>query len=164
MTALVLLAILCAEAAPITVEGVPFVRQETHLCGPAALACVLRYYGLDVDQRAIADAAYSDRLRGALITDLEDYARSRGFETRLGTGTMDDVKAALTKKIPVIVLVDRGFWVFSRPHYLVVTGWRGDGIVAHDGYSPNVFLPREEFERTWKKEGCAYLAVWPSSQ
>ncbi|HPC46639.1 MAG TPA: cysteine peptidase family C39 domain-containing protein [Deltaproteobacteria bacterium] len=164
MTALFsILVFLCADAGPIDVDGVPFYRQDTNLCGPAALSSVLAYHGLIVDQKTIADAVYTDKLRGSLITDLENYAKSRGFGTRLAQGSMGDIVEALRHKMPVIVLVDMGFWVFSRPHYLVVTGWSDRGVRAHTGTEADRVFSREEFERIWARKGSVYLLVLPPS-
>ena len=161
MTTLILLALLISgDPGSSIIEGVPFVRQGSHYCGPASLASVLAYYQAGADQAAIAKTVYTEKLKGALITDLENYARSQGFETRLGQGTSEDIKSFLREKKPVIVLVDLGFWAFSRPHYLVVTGFDEAGFVAHTGYEASKAFPYAEFEKIWAKKGSVYLLVW----
>lgn len=156
--------LLCADVGPQLVEGVPFVRQEENWCGPAALASVLAYYGVNHDQKSIAQAVYTQGLKGALITDLENYARGLGFQTKLGSGDLADITEALRNKRPAIVIVDLGFWVFTRPHYLVVTGITDKGVRAHTGYEPDRFFDRREFERIWARKGSVYLIVWQSSR
>lgn len=155
-----LLLLFSAEAGSLEVEGVPFVKQESHWCGPASLASVFAYYGISIDQNTIARDVYTAKLDGALITDLENYARSQGFQTRLGQGTDEIVKAALREKRPVIVLVDLGFWVMSRPHYLVVTGYDETGFRAHTGDEAGKIFPYVEFDRIWTRKGSVYLLVW----
>ena len=135
-------------------------KQESLLCGPASLACVFTYYGLALDQGTIAKSVFTEKLDGALITDLQNYAQGQGFQTRLGQGTMDDLRSFVTEKKPVIVLVDLGFWVFSKPHYLVVTGYNDRGLIAHTGYQASKSFGYAEFEKIWKKKGCVYLLVW----
>jgi len=103
---------------------------------------------------------YTDALKGALVTDLENYAVSRGFQTRIGQGTAEDVKACLHQGRPVIVLVDLGFWILSQPHYLVITGYGPAGFIAHTGQESGRAFPYEEFERIWAKKGSVYLLVW----
>jgi ABC-type bacteriocin/lantibiotic exporter with double-glycine peptidase domain len=80
-----ILALLLLSASTETQEitGVPFVKQEAGYCGPAALASVMAYYGSAIDQKAIGEAVYSKKLKGALITDLESFARVNGFQTNL---------------------------------------------------------------------------------
>ena len=155
-----LLLLFSAEAGSFEIEGVPFVKQESRFCGPASLVSVFGYYGLTVDQDTIARDVYSEKLRGALITDLEDCARSHGFQTHLGRGSTDDIKAALREKKPVIVLVDLGFWVITRPHYLVIIGYSDKGFIAHTGYESGETFPYAEFGMIWAKKGSVYLSVW----
>ena len=49
-------------------------------CGPASLSSVLGFYGISLSQEAIADKVYIPKLKGALITDLENYVKSLGLK------------------------------------------------------------------------------------
>ncbi|MFA5654186.1 MAG: cysteine peptidase family C39 domain-containing protein, partial [Desulfomonilia bacterium] len=89
---ILLLAIFSLSGEASGIEGVPFVRQESHFCGPAALSSVMAYYGRDIDQGTIAQTVYCEGLKGSLITDLETYARRKGFNTRLAQGKIDDLR------------------------------------------------------------------------
>lgn len=159
-TLLALFLLISADSGSIEIEGVPFVRQESHWCGPASLATVFAYYGLHLDQDTIAEAVYTEKIKGALITDLENYARSKGFQTRIGQGTAEDIKTCLKERRPVIVLVDLGFWILSQPHYLVVTGSTDTGFIAHTGYEARRPFPYADFDTIWAKKGSVYLLVW----
>jgi ABC-type bacteriocin/lantibiotic exporter with double-glycine peptidase domain len=159
-TILLLIALISADPVSYEIAGVPFVKQESHFCGPASLASVFTYYGLPQDQGAIAKSVYTEKLGGALITDLQNYAQGKGLQTRLGQGTLDEIKNFLKENRPVIVLVDLGFWIFSQPHYLVITGFNGSGFIAHTGYQASKPFGYDEFEKIWKKKGCVYLLVW----
>ena len=161
MTRIIALVLLLASnALALEIEGVPFVRQDSGFCGPASLASVMTYYGVPTDQKMVGRAVYSEKLQGALITDLERYAREAGFETASGRGTAERLKAELDRGRPVIVLVDLGFWVVSRPHYLVVFGYDGEGFTAHDGYTAANRYPYARFDEIWEKMGHAYLLVY----
>jgi ABC-type bacteriocin/lantibiotic exporter with double-glycine peptidase domain len=159
-TILLLISLISADPGSYEIAGVPFVKQETHFCGPASLASVLTYYGLDQDQGVIAKSVYTEKLGGALVTDLQNYAQGKGLQTQLGQGTSDEIKNFLKEKRPVIVLVDFGFWVFSQPHYLVITGFNDSGFIAHTGYQASKLFGYAEFEKIWKKKGSVYLLVW----
>ncbi|WP_456384530.1 cysteine peptidase family C39 domain-containing protein [Persephonella sp.] len=139
---------------------VPFVKQQSEYCGPAALSSVFRYYGLDISQEKIGEKVHIPSLKGALISDLENYARNLGFKTESGQGDIGKLKKFLDRGIPVIVLVDYGKWIFSRPHYLVVVGYNKKGFVVHDGYRAYVEIPYRKFKKLWKKSGNVYLAVY----
>lgn len=156
----ILLSILiAATAATHVIEGVPFVKQDSQYCGPASLSSVLSYYGDPVDQQAIGRDTYCEKLKGALITDLENFARNRGFKTRSERGTLEDIRSAVSKGMPVIVLVDQGFWVVSQPHYLVVFGYDDAGFTAHDGYQASQRYPYPDFQKIWTKAGSTYLLI-----
>jgi ABC-type bacteriocin/lantibiotic exporter with double-glycine peptidase domain len=157
LTALIFL--LFANAGSFQIDGVPFVKQETLYCGPASLASVMAFYGVSIDQNTIADTVYSEKLKGSLITDLENFAQANGFQTRLGQGTADDIKGFLNEKKPVIVLVDLGFWLLSKPHYLVVTGYDHKGFIAHTGYEASRHFPYPGFQKIWQKKGSVYLVI-----
>jgi ABC-type bacteriocin/lantibiotic exporter with double-glycine peptidase domain len=160
---IIFLLLLTSNALAFEIEGVPFIQQDSQFCGPAALASVMSYYGAPVDQKVIGSRVYDEKLQGALITDLERYARDAGFETSSGRGSVEGLKAEIDRSHPVIVLVDRGFWVLSRTHYLVVFGYDGDGFTAHDGFSASTHYRYEEFRDIWGKMGNAYLLVYKRS-
>lgn len=117
-------------------------------------------YGLPIDQDEIAQRVFSEKLKGALITDLENFARTRSFMTRTAVGTIDDLDASIRKGRPVIVLVDRGWWIIQRPHYLVIIGRTTDGFIAHTGHEPSVRITAERLASEWKRMGSVYLLVY----
>ena len=65
----------------------------------------------------------------------------------------------LNQKKPVIALVDLGFWLFSKPHYLVITGYNEKGLVAHTGYEASRLFPYPTFQKIWQKKGFPYLVI-----
>lgn len=142
------------------IRGVPFVKQAREQCGPAALASVLSFHGVPVDPDSIAEAVYCPNLKGSLITDLEGFARRKGLRTESGQGTLEQMQELLNRQKPVIVLVDLGFWLASKPHYLVLVGYGEQGFVAHDGVTPSKVYPYSKFRRTWERMGSVYLLVY----
>ncbi len=67
--------------------------------------------------------------------------------------------AEIDHRRPVIVLVDRGFWVLSRTHCRVF-GYDDEGFVAHDGFTASKRYRYAEFRDIWGKMGNAYLLVY----
>jgi ABC-type bacteriocin/lantibiotic exporter with double-glycine peptidase domain len=151
---------LAVNAFAFQIEGVPFVKQEDQECGPAALASVLSFYGVHIQVDSISEATYNEKLRGSLITDLEDFARRLGFQTISSQGTVEKIKVFINQRRPVIVLVDLGFWIRSRPHYLVLYGYNKEGFIAHDGIKSSQLYTYSDFEKMWGKMGCPYLLVY----
>ncbi|HOD35404.1 MAG TPA: C39 family peptidase [Syntrophales bacterium] len=160
MRSLLLFILIASTAATHIIEGVPFVKQDSQYCGPASLSSILSFYGDTVDQKTIGQDTYCEKFKGALITDLENFARKRGFKTRSGRGTLEDIRSAVSGGTPVIVLVDRGFWMVSRTHYLVIFGYDDGGFIAHNGYRASQRFPYPEFQKLWTKAGSTYLLVY----
>jgi ABC-type bacteriocin/lantibiotic exporter with double-glycine peptidase domain len=142
------------------IPGVPFVMQDSQYCGPASLSSVLSYYGDPLDQKTIGKAVFTPKLQGALLTDLENFGRGRGFQTKIGRGSRGDIQEFLLAGKPVIVLVDLGFWVISKPHYLVVYGYNERGFLAHNGFEADQLYLFEKFEAIWEKAGNSFLLVY----
>jgi ABC-type bacteriocin/lantibiotic exporter with double-glycine peptidase domain len=159
-TFLISLALAFVAGASHIISGVPFVMQDSQYCGPASLSSVMSYYGDAVDQKTIGKAVYSPKLEGALLSDLEDYGRRKGFQTQIGRGRTAELKEYLSADKPVIVLVDLGFWVISKQHYLVVYGYNEQGFIAHNGFEAAHLYPYEEFENIWQKAGSSFLLIY----
>ena len=160
MKSLFVLLILTAGISVHVIDDVPFVKQDTRYCGPASVSSVMAFYGVETDQHQIGKAVYSDAIKSSLITDLEAFAREKGFKTRLGRGRVEDLKALIDQKKPVIVLLDFGFWVVSKPHYLVVFGYNDKGFIAHDGDKARELFDYGKFDAAWEKMGRSYLLIY----
>lgn len=140
-------------------DGVPFLPQEEDSCGPSSLAMVLRYYGTEVDTAGIVRETRTGGLRGTLITDLAAAARHRGFSAEIVTLDLPGLRKMIRSGIPVILLVDLGRWVFSRPHYLVAYGFTGEAVVAHSGGDRGKVIPVATIDRQWKRMNRMALIV-----
>ncbi|WP_245522252.1 peptidase C39 family protein [Thermocrinis albus] len=140
---------------------VPFYQQRDQFCGPAALSSVFAYYGRNIPQEEIAREVYMPELKGALITDLENYARRQGFKTELFRGDIQKVKSYLRRGIPVILLVDLGFLWVSVPHYVVVIGYDEKCVYLHTGYEEKVCWSPDKLNALWKKMGNVGLVIFP---
>lgn len=158
---LALLFVVAANAHAAEISGVPFLKQETLQCGPAALSSVFSFYGAPMDQADIGKAVYSEKLKGTLVSDLENFARARGFKTTLGQGTIETLKGFVDAGKPVIVPVDLGFWLVSKPHYLLVFGYGESGFIAHSGDEASELYNYSTFQRLWDKTGRTFLVVFP---
>jgi len=139
---------------------VPFVQQKGDLCGPAALSSVLSHYGKIISQDEIGKVVFDKRLKGALITDLKKYSEDLGFNTEFSTGDISIIKNFIDQNKPVITLVDIGFFVFSKPHYIVVFGYDDEGFFCHTGFDANRKIKFSKFEKIWGKIGNTYLVVY----
>jgi ABC-type bacteriocin/lantibiotic exporter with double-glycine peptidase domain len=143
------------------VEGVPFIAQDPQRCGPASLAMVMQFHGVTVEEPEVAAATHSAALGGTLITDLAAFARSRSLTAEVSQRRPEDLKAAVNRGEPVILLVDVGYGPISRGHYLVLHGYdpgRGRFLV-HSGRDSSRWVGESRLLRQWQKAGALALRV-----
>jgi Peptidase_C39 like family len=165
-----LLAILAAVAAgsPATVSAqppstrildVPYLPQSEALCGGAAAAMVMRYWGArDVYPDAFAPLIEpaAGGIRTGALTDALD---ARGWTAMGGGGAAERVQQQLDRGRPVIALIeDRP----SRYHYVVVVGWVAGKVIVHDpARTPFRVLDEQQFQRAWEEAGNWMLVLLP---
>lgn len=143
------------------IVGVPFFKQSGNDCGPAALASVLSYYGVAVSLPEITAAIYIPKLRGTLPFDMELYAKSRGLPVRSMKGDLTTIRSWIEQGAPVICLIDMGFWVYRRPHYVTVIGYDDSKgvLIMHNGAAPDRTASINSFEQAWQRAGNWMLVI-----
>jgi hypothetical protein len=117
------------RAQSLTVLDVPFIAQSELLCGGAAAAMVMRYWGeRGVDAESFQ--ALVDRKAGGIRTDaLAATLRARRWTAVEVRGSPEALARELLQGRPVISLVE------DRPgtyHYVVVVARNADGVIFHD--------------------------------
>ena len=147
------------------ISGVLFFKQEDSSCGPAALASVASYWGKKVSVNQVVASVYLPQLRGTLPMDMENFLREQGLETVSSAGTLDALKEQVRRNIPVICLLDLGFSVYRRPHYVTVIGFDDMDavIIAHDGVQEQKVIGYEQFLREWGRAGNWMLVAFPGA-
>lgn len=129
------------------VLDVPFVPQSEALCGGAAVAMVLRWYGAQgVYAEDFASLVTPDGL-GIPAADLVAAVEARGYRALPFRATADLVRESLEHARPVIALLeDRP----GRYHFVVLVAWLGDRVVMHDpARGPNRIMTIEALDRAW---------------
>ena len=127
--------------------NVPYLPQSEALCGAAAIAMVMRYWGrTNVYAETFADLV-DPAAAGIHGGDLVAALRSRGFDAQSMRGDRDQVTARLAAGQPVVVLIeDRP----TRFHYVVIVGWAGGRVIVHDpARAPFRILDETTFLRVW---------------
>lgn len=152
------------DGLPLRIEltDVPFYPQETHQCGPAALATVLNGSGVPVTASEISKGIYAPVREGSfqplLISTVRHHDRLpypvKNFRSLL---------REVADGNPVLVLQDLRFWGTPLWHYAVVVGY--------DLETRNVFLRSGRtfrkkssftmFDRSWKQGERWGLVVMP---
>ena len=144
---------------------VPFLPQTEDLCGGAAAAMVLRYWGAD---RVQPDdfAALVDRTRAGIAADvLTSDVRRRGWQALPFQPAAGDGLAWIREHVdagrPVVALIAVGP---SRFHYVVVVAATAGAVVVHDpARAPFRVLPRQEFDDAWAASGRWALLILPAA-
>ena len=147
------------------IEAVPFFPQPQGelMCGPAALASVMGYYGDDASMAAVAREVYHERLKGTLPIDLFIYAREKGFKAEYYKGGMEDLKEKLSRSTPLILFLNLGLEAYPVGHYIVALGYNENFkvVLAHSGLERAKVYGYGRLLNAWSKTGFATLLVTP---
>lgn len=146
------------------IKNVPFYPQEMFQCGPAALAETFNFWGKNILPEEIARDIYSQGARGTLTMDMILYSEKKGFAARQYSGSVEDVRKNIDLGYPLILLVDYGFSIYQKNHYLVVLGYTEDGLWVHSGREQEKFIPLKDFLGPWEKTTFWTLQVIPKAQ
>jgi hypothetical protein len=171
-----------------TLLSVPYHHQITsYYCGPASLEMVFDYYGPDISQLEIADAArtihegtYGSGMKRA--AHFSKLSTSKGDEMpgnvtgytarKLGYAafypdwpfTLDDLKTVIDAGYPIIVGT-----LFSEEdhtgHYRVVVGYNATHVILHDPWSsmgPMLNWTNYKFLELWCYYGL-FVSPWEVS-
>jgi predicted double-glycine peptidase len=146
-----------------TVLAVPLVPQTTdHTCGPAALASVLRYFGVQnaADESLLARALGTTAALGTEPQDLARVAEHHGVRAEYRERmTLSELAQQVRLGKPVLVLYQA--WSerpgesyatsYASGHYGVVVGVDHRYVYVADPWvrGARTFIPRGEFVERW---------------
>ena len=144
---------------------VPYLTQTEDLCGGAAMAMVLRYWG---DRRVQPEdfASLIDRSAAGIRTDVltADIKRRgwQGFPIDGAAGAHHDwMRDQIDRGRPIVALIEVRP---NRYHYIVIVGWTAAQVIAHDPASaPFQAWTRQDFDRAWAAAGRWAMLVLPSA-
>jgi len=113
---------------------VPYLSQTEDLCGGAAIAMVLRYWG---ERQVYAEdfVELVDRSAAGIRTDvLAAAVQQRGWQalafSAASTSSIGDrVRQHLDRGRPLIALIEDHPGTY---HYVVIVGWTGEQVIVHD--------------------------------
>lgn len=145
------------EAVPVL--DVPYVEQSEQLCGGAAAAMVLRYWGA----HGVYAEDFASLVRpvagGIRPVDLTAALDSLGWQALPFEGTPASVREHLGRGRPVIALIEVAP---GRYHYVVLTAWAEDRVLFHDpAAAPHRTLTPAVMDRAWAATGRWALLVLP---
>jgi predicted double-glycine peptidase len=150
------------RGAPLQILDVPFISQSEALCGGAAAAMVLRYWG----ERGLTAESFAhlvDRSAAGIRTDaLLRELMTRGWTAVALDGTDAAIESELQRGRPVLTLIeDRP----GRYHYVVIVATTPDAVVFHDpARAPLRVVSRAEFSRRWQAAARWMAVVVPGNR
>lgn len=132
---------------------VPFHPQQQYQCGPAALATVLQYSGVDTSPDALVSRIYVPGRQGSFQVEILAATRHHQRLAHTITASLPALLAAVAAGQPVLVLQNLGLDWYPRWHYAVVVGYDFDRrqIVLRSGIEKRYVMGMKLFERTWKR-------------
>lgn len=146
------------------VTRVPFFPQQENWCGPASLAMLLNFAGVEVTPQQLAPQVYLPGREGTL--GLELLATSRRYRQMpyLLRGEPQVLLQELAAGHPVLVLLDLSLPPLSRWHYAVLTGYQASSreFVLHSGELADTRLSWASFQQLWARgQNWALLVLSP---
>jgi ATP-binding cassette subfamily B protein len=146
------------------VNGVPLIRQPSeHECGPAALAMVLRRWGIPADAAQVARATGGPG-QSVAAGALRDEVRRWGLQAFLIRGDVGDLAREIGWNRPVLVgLVQRYTNNRAYAHYEVVVGInaRSQQLLLLDPGHGMREDAMSTFSQEWEGAGRLTLVVGP---
>ena len=147
-------------------EQVSFNPQRDYQCGPAALATVLQWNGLDITPDTLVPEIYLPGRKGSLQVEVIAAIRRHDQVPY----KLDKSMTALLREIqagnPVLVLQNLGLESIPAWHFAVVVGYdlEADRIVLRSGETRRRINSLELFERTWQRADYWALVVLPPTR
>ena len=156
-----------ADLAPaVELADTPFFPDDSHFCGPAALATALGAAGFATTPDALVDKVFLPGRAGSLQLEMLAGARRAGAVATLIPGTLEAVMRETAAGHPVVVLQNLGLSWAPSWHYAVVVGYALDAraFLLRSGPMRRQQLAFRTFEHTWDRGGRWAFVVLPPGE
>ncbi|MGI9501258.1 MAG: PA2778 family cysteine peptidase [Geminicoccaceae bacterium] len=142
-----------ADLSPsVSLTSVPFHPQaERSDCGPAALAMMLGWSGVDTTPATLASAVYTPGREGTLQADVVQASRRAG-RLAVPVRSLQDLLVELDAGNPVLVLQNLGLERWPIWHYAVAMGYdlASATLLLHSGREARHATSFKAFETSWR--------------
>ncbi len=147
------------------VVGVPLIQQADFFCGPASLAMVMQWQGLDVTQQDLAAQAFTPGARGTYLADMLGTARRRG-QLAVPVADFAGLTAEVDAGHPVIVFQNLGLSFAPIWHYGVVTAYDLDAetVTLNSGQRDVMVMALADFLISWDLADRWAITMTPPDQ
>jgi hypothetical protein len=146
-------------ASPVHLLDVPYLPQDEALCGGAAAAMVMRFWGARGVYADTFGGLVDPKAQGIHTADLVRSMQSRGWQALAFKGDLPLLRSHVDRGRPVIVLIE------DRPdrfHYVVVVALAEGNVIVHDpARAPFRVLDTASFTRAWERADFWSLLALP---
>lgn len=151
-----------------TVEltDVPFFPQEKYQCGPAALATVLNYQGIEVSPNTLTSSIYVPERQGSFQLEMLAAARQYGQIAYVLNPRLESLLKEVEAGNPVLVLQNLGLKNYPVWHFSVVVGYdlTASQIILRSGTTRRWQTSLSNFEQTWLRSNYWGVVVTTPSK
>ncbi len=132
---------------------VPFFPQQDYQCGPASLATVLQFQGIDVTPVQLLDQVYIPELQGSLQIEMLATARSYGLLGYKIDPLLENILLEIDSGNPVLVFQNLALDAWPKWHYAVVVGYdiHKSELILRSGTYARHSVSFSTFEKTWER-------------
>lgn len=150
----------------VVIDQVPFYAQDDYQCGPASLAMMLNYRGLNTTPELLKDRVYIPQRRGSLQIELIAAARERDLLVYPVPRKLDAILAELEAGNPVLVMQNLTVSWLPRWHYAVAIGYdlNRRELILHSGLESSRRESFAAFMRAWSKADYWGRVMLPPNQ
>lgn len=150
----------------VELSDVPFFPQTQYQCGPASLAMMLSWSGINILPETLIPYVYVPDRQGSFQVEMVTAVRRNNRIPYILSPSFDSLIRELTAGHPVLVLQNLGLSWYTKWHYAVVVGidFNRNDIILHSGTIQQYRLDLDTFERTWQRAGKWALVVLPPGQ
>ena len=148
----------------VELEGTPFFADDSHYCGPAALATSLSAAGIPTQPQSLIDQVFLPGRQGSLQIEMLSGARRRGAVATMIPGSPEALLREVAAGHPVVVLQNLGLSWAPSWHYAVVVGYDSgsDTILLRSGPMKRQEMGLRTFMHTWdRSERWAFVTLPP---
>lgn len=145
------------------VSGVPFFSDDSHYCGPAALASALTFSGARVTPEQLIAQVFTPGLDGSLQFDLLGASRRAGRIPVVLPPKLGVLFAQVAAGFPVVVLQKVGLGARDW-HYAVLVEYDlpADRVTLRSSTARDLQLSIAQFDRSWAAGGrWAFIIALP---
>ncbi|MBZ5488296.1 PA2778 family cysteine peptidase [Halomonas aquamarina] len=134
-------------------RDVPFFAQSEYQCGPATLAMVLNYQGVDTSVDELIPQVFLPGREGSVQPEMLATVRRHHKLAYPIRGTMDALLKHLAAGDPVVVMQNLSLPVYPMWHYAVAIGFDlpNETLVLRSGERRRHTLAFSRFDATWAR-------------